>query len=164
MIINKEGKLFGKISIIDIVVVLAIIVLALGLYMRFANSDNTKVSTEKQQIEYSVLIKGVRMGTVQALSQLGPITNDSTKEYAGEIVDVTYTDALETRELSNGKVVETLLPERYNVIAKIQVDGRAGNSGYYTSTNQSINIGSTLLFTSKYANTSGTIVDVKEIK
>lgn len=164
MIINKEGKLFGKISIIDIIVILAIAVLAFGLYMRFTNSESTKVSTEKQQIEYTVLIKGVRMGTVEALSQLGPITNSTTKEYAGEIVDVTYEEALETRELANGTVTETLLPERYTVTAKIQVDGSAGSSGYYNSTNQSINIGSTLYFTSKYANTSGIIVDVSEIK
>ncbi len=163
MFINKEGKLFGKISIVDIVVVLAIAVLAFGLYVRFGGEE-TKVSTQKMQIEYTLSVKGVRLGTVEALQQLGPVTNLSTKEYIGDIVEVTYEDAVDTRELANGRIVVTPLPERYTATVKIKVDGNVNNSGYYTSTNQSINIGSTLYFTSKYANTSGTIVDVKEVQ
>lgn len=163
MFINKEGKLFGKISIIDIVVVLAIAVLAFGLYVRFGGEE-TRVSTQKQQIEYTLLVKGVRIGTVEALQQLGPVTNVSTKEYAGDITEVTYEDAIDARVLANGKVVATPLPQRYTATVKIRVDGSVNQSGYYTSTNQSINIGSTLYFTSKYANTSGVIVDVKEVQ
>ncbi len=163
MFINKEGKLFGKISIIDIVVVLAVVVMSFGLYLRFGGEE-TKVSTQKQQIEYTLLVKGVRIGTVEALQQLGPVTNVSTKEYAGDITEVTYEKAIDTRELANGRIVETPLPERYNATVKIHVDGSVNNSGYYTSTNQSINIGSTLYFTSKFANTSGVIVDVGEIQ
>ena len=163
MFINKEGKLFGKISIIDIVVVLAIAVLAFGLYLRFG-AEETKVATQKQQIEYTLLVKGVRIGTVEALQKLGPVTNVSTKEYAGDITEVTYEAAIDTRELANGRIVETPLPERYNATVKILVDGSVNNSGYYTSTNQSINIGSTLYFTSKFANTSGMIVDVREVQ
>ncbi len=163
MFINKEGKLFGKISIIDIVVVLAVAVLAFGLYMRFGGED-TKVSTQKQQIEYTVLVKGVRIGTVEALQQRGPITNTTTKEEAGEITDVTYEEAVDTRELANGTIAKTPLPERYTATVKICVDGSVNNSGYYTSTNQPINIGSTLFFTSKFANTSGVIIDVREVQ
>jgi hypothetical protein len=163
MFINKEGKLFGKISIIDIFVVLAVAILAFGLYTRFYGEE-TKVSTQKQQIEYTVLVKGVRLGTIEALQQKGPITNTTTKEEAGEITDVTFEEAVDTRELSNGKIAETALPERYTATVKICVDGSVNNSGYYTSTNQPINIGSTLFFTSKFANTSGVIIDVNEVQ
>ena len=47
MIINKEGKLFGKISIVDIAVVLIVILLAIGIYTRF--SGNTKVVVSNAQ-------------------------------------------------------------------------------------------------------------------
>ncbi len=164
MIINKDGKLFNKISIIDIIVILAVVVLALGLYARFSSSDTAVSTTEKQQIEYTVSVKGIRIGSVEALQQGGPVTNSTTKEYAGEIVDVTYEEAIEARELSDGTVVQTLLPERYNAKVTISVDGSVSSSGYYTPSNQSINIGSTLYFTTKYANTSGTIIDVGEAK
>lgn len=163
MFINKKGKLFGKISIIDIVVVLAVAILAFGLYVRFGG-DEAKVSTQKQQIEYTVLVKGVRMGTVEALQEMGPITNATTKEAAGEITEVTFDAAFDSRELADGTIVETPLPERYTATVKIRVDGSVNNSGYYTSTNQPINIGSTLFFTSKFANTSGVIIDVKEVQ
>ncbi len=42
MIINKEGKLFGKISIVDIAVVLIVILLAIGIYTRFSGIKRSK--------------------------------------------------------------------------------------------------------------------------
>ena len=53
MIINKEGKLFGKISIVDIAVVLIVILLAIGIYTRF--SGNTKVVVSNVEEHDSVI-------------------------------------------------------------------------------------------------------------
>ncbi|MBQ3573467.1 MAG: DUF4330 family protein, partial [Clostridia bacterium] len=50
MIINKEGKIFGKISIIDIAVVLIIIVLAACIYIKFWGTTQT-IATTAQDIE-----------------------------------------------------------------------------------------------------------------
>ena len=41
---NKNGKLFGKISIIDIIVVVCIVVLAFGLYAKFTSSSDAVTS------------------------------------------------------------------------------------------------------------------------
>lgn len=162
--INKDGKLFGKISIIDILVVLAIAVLALGVYSRFF-VGNEKVETASSRIEYTMKIKEVRMGTVDALKDFkGPITSDTTKEYMGDIVDVTYTDAKKAVELENGQIKEAVLPERYDVTVTVQVDGNVNSSGYYTATNQVLTAGSNHVFYSKAAKTTGTIMDVYEVK
>lgn len=163
MFINKEGKLFGKISIIDIFVVLAIVVAALGIYTRFI-TPSEKVATQSQKIEYTLLVKGVRIGTAQALQNPSPITNNTTKEYIGDIIGATYTDAVEGKEFSNGEIKALTLPERYDVTVTVQVDGKINDSGFYTSTNQAITVGSTQFFSSKYANTSGVITSVKKIQ
>ncbi len=162
MFINKEGKFFNKFSIIDLLVILAIIVAALGVYSRFGTT--TKVVTETQSIEYTILVKGVREGTVEALSKPSPITNTTTKEYAGDIVSATYTEAIEGKELPNGSLAAMTIPERYDVTVTVRIDGKANESGFYTPTNQAITTGSTLMFSSKYAITSGTITSVKEVK
>lgn len=162
--INKEGKLFGKISIIDIVVILAIVVAAFGVYSRFF-VGNEKVETAASHIEYTMKVKEVRMGTVDALKNyMGGITSDSTKEYMGEIVDVTYSEATKSVELANGTITETTLPERYDVIVTVRVDGKINDSGYYTATNQALTAGSNHVFCSKAAKTTGTILDVYEVK
>ena len=39
MIINKEGKLFGKISVVDILVVVLLVVAAFGVYTKFFKTN-----------------------------------------------------------------------------------------------------------------------------
>ncbi len=164
MLINKEGKLFGKISIIDILVVVLIIVGAFGIYSRFFVAG-PKVETSLSRIEYTMKIREVRKGTVDALQNFkGTVTDTTTKEFLGEIVDVTYTDAIKAVELSNGKLKAAVLPERYDVTVTIQVDGKINDSGYYTSNNLALTAGSSYVFTSKAAKTTGTIMDVYEVK
>lgn len=162
MFINKEGKLFNKFSIIDLFVVLAIAVAVLGIYLRFGTTE-TRVATETQSIEYTILVEDVRIGTAEALSHPSPITNSTTKEFAGNIVSAEYTEAAEGKELPDGRIVAMTVPEKYDVKVTVQVDGKANASGFYTPSNQAITVGSTLLFSSKYASTSGTIIDVREI-
>ncbi len=162
--INKEGKLFGKISIIDIIVVLAIIVAAFGVYTRFF-VGNEKVETASSQIEYKMKIQEVRIGTVKALEGYqSPIYDVSTKEYLGDIVAVEYTPAKKGVETVTGNMRETIVPERYDVIVTVRVDGSINSSGYYTSTNQALAAGSSYAFTSKAARTSGRILDIYEVE
>ena len=164
MIINKDGKLFGKISIIDIIVIIAIVVGAFGFYVRFFVSEK-KVETTASNIEYTMEIKEVRIGTVNALKNYrGPVTDTSTKEYLGDIVDVTYTNSTKAVDTVNGTMKVSAVPDRYDVLVTVRFDGKINNSGFYTANNQALSAGSSYLFTSKAAKTTGKIVDIYEIK
>ena len=82
--LDKRGKLFGKISIIDIFVIILIAALALGIYSRFA-VKSASVETTAQPLEYTMKVSNVRIGTVNALKDyMGPVYDDTTKEYLGE--------------------------------------------------------------------------------
>ncbi len=162
--INKEGKLFGKISIIDILVVLAIVVAAFGVYTRFF-VGNEKVETAASHIEYKLKVQEVRIGTVEALQDYkGAIYDTTTKEYLGDIVSVEYTEAKKAVEMVNGQMKETILPERYDCMVTVRVDGKINSSGYYTATNQALATGSSYVFESKAAKTTGRIYDIYEVK
>ncbi len=162
--INKEGKLFGKISIIDIFVVLAIAVAVFGIYTRFF-VGNEKVETASSRIEYKMKIQEVRIGTVEALEDYqGPIYDSTTKEYLGDIVAVEYTDAQKAVETINGRMRKTTVPGKYDVVVTVRTQGNINSSGYYTSTNLTLATGSTFIFTSKAAKTTGRILEVYEVK
>ena len=163
MIIDKQGKLFGKISIIDIIVVLAVVVIGFGLYVRFTSSG-PKVETVTQKIEYTMIVKDVREGTVNALKKGGNMYDTTTKEYIGTIVDAVPAAAIGYESLENGEFVATELPEKFDVTVTVQLDGKVNSTGYYTSNNATLTVGSRYLFTSKYAKTTGEIMDIKEIK
>lgn len=163
MFINKDGKLFGKISIIDIIVVLAIIVAAFGIYNRFS-SANAKVATVTQQIEYTLSVKDVRLGTVEALQNKSPIYDATTKEYLGEITDVSYTNAISAKTMQNGEIKNLEIPEKYDVTVTVKVDGKVNNSGYYTANNIMLTAGSKHVIYSKYAKTTGEIMSIHEVR
>ncbi|MBE7024196.1 MAG: DUF4330 domain-containing protein [Ruminococcaceae bacterium] len=162
VLLTKEGKLFGKISIIDIAVVLVLLAVAYGAYLRFFKPEE-KVVTESQRFEYTVEVQDVNRGTLEALLTKGTVTNTSTKEYAGDIFAVSYYDYKESAVLPNGTVRELTVPERYTAEVRILVDGNVSETGYYTPTNQPISIGSTLNFSTKYVATSGMVTKVREI-
>ncbi len=158
----KDGKLFGKISIIDIFVIILIAALALGIYSRFAVSD-ASVATQSQPLEYTMKVSNVRLGTVNALKDyMGPIYDDTTKEYLGEITDVTYEVAKVDVTLANGQFKADNSPDRYNVLLTVRVDGNVNDRGYYTANNLNIGAGSNFIFSSKAAITTGVVQDIYE--
>lgn len=162
--ISKDGKLFGKVSIIDILAVLAILVIGFGIYTKFF-VGNEKIATTSTQFEYKMKVSDVRIGTVDALKNYGgDIYDTTTKEYLGKIVNVEYADAIKAAELSNGQLVESISPQRYDVTVTVRVDGNINNSGYYTANNQSICAGASHVFDAKAARTTGVILDVYEVQ
>ena len=163
MIINKEGKLFGKISIVDIFVVVAILVAAFVVYTRFI-AGNEKVDVKNATIEYQIRVKKVRETTVNALKKGGPITDTQTKEPMGEIVNVETTPVFEEQTLADGSIVLSEVKDRYNVIMTVRTEGSANETGYYTAKNKSLHVNSGFVIANKYAETTGDIVAIKEIK
>ena len=163
MIINKEGKLFGKISIVDIFVVIAILVAAFGIYTRFV-AGNEKVDVKNTTIEYQIRVKKVRAATVEAFKKGGPLTDTQTKEPMGEIVNVETTPVFEEQALVDGSVAVTEVKDRYNVILTVRTEGSANETGYYTAKNKSLHINSGFVIANKFAETTGDIIAIKEIK
>jgi len=158
--INNKGKLFGKISIIDLIVLVGIIVAAFALYTKFALPTNDKIITENKTIEYTVFVRGVRQGTVDALKNSKTVTNTITKEETGDITNVSVKPAIHPVELNNGTVAEVEFPDQFDVELTIRLDGKVGKTGYYTAKNNTLTIGSPLHMQTKFANTSGTIIDI----
>lgn len=156
---KKNGKLFGVISIVDILVILAVIFMCVSIYFRVTDSDKKLVS-QSQTINYTFLIKDVRINTVDALSKGGAITDATTKEYMGEIDHIEYEPAIYHLGLENGEVIETEYPERYNVKVYVSVDGKENEKGYYTTDNKYLSVGTTATIVSKYVSTSGEISEI----
>lgn len=160
--INKEGKLFGKISIIDIFALVAVCILAFGIYTRTMPllKDN---SASECRIEYKITVKGVRMGTVNALRKSTDLYDNYASNHIGVVKHSEYSPSKKAVEQLNGELKMVEQPELYDVILTVQVDGKSTNSEYLTNSDYSILSGNEISFFSKYANTSGKISGVREI-
>lgn len=161
--IDKNGKLFGKISIIDICFILALIAVAFGAYMRFSSGAG-KIVTTPTKFEYVVKISNVREFTVNALEKKGLITDKKYETILGEIVDIKVEDTEMESVTSDGEIVDTILPERYTCYVTIQSDGKEGEKGYFNKINDEISIGKGFNIFTKYVSTTGSIESIDIIK
>lgn len=156
---NKNGKIFGIISIVDVLVILAIIFMGVSIYARVTSSDS-KITTENQKLEYTILVKDVRINTVSALEKGGKIYDSKTKESMGEILGIEYTPSKYNLVKNSGEVVRADYPERYDVKVKVEIDGKTNDSGYYSADNKYLSVGTTATFSSKYVLTNGEIIHI----
>lgn len=161
MIINKEGKLFGKISIVDIAVVLIAVVLFVGIYFRFFGESRVVMSAGKN-IECTFLVKNVRDYTVNALEKSENVYDPTTKEFIGRITDVKKDDGLYVVSMSDGTFEEAVPEDRYNVYVTVEFTGKAGETGYYTAANRLLGVGSSLNISTKYSMCGATVYSINE--
>lgn len=163
MILDKNGKIGGKISIIDIAAILLVIVVAAGIVMRYGNSITAAVESDKL-FEYTVRVASVRSYTVTALEKKGKITDKRSEQDLGEITDVKTVDAEFQSTTADGNIVETNLPDRYTCLVTIQARGKESEDGYIMNDTTELSVGRSVDIYSKYVKTSGEIMSVKVVE
>jgi len=166
--ITKEGKLFGKVSVIDVFVLLAIVVLAFGIYARVI-SPARRIATTPYEIEYQVRVHGIRHSSLVALQNTvlqepaGEISDFRTGEELGAIVGMTFEQAYWDAARHDGSFERLPVPDRFDAIVTIRVDGRVSDTGYFTHQNRRMAVGSNVGFRSRYVETSGEIISIQRI-
>lgn len=162
MLVDKNGKLFGKVSLIDIGVALLIILCAVGLYLRFAHGIS-ELSSKPVEIEYVYEVKKIRQPSVNALMMKGNFYNNTkaSQDFMGTITNVEAMPNDDFSELVDGTIVKTSAPERYDALVTVRVRGRKTESAIFADSNQRIEVGSRIYLASKWVACEGTIKSIK---
>lgn len=160
---DKSGKIRGKFSIIDILVILLIIVAIIGFTTRFG-SGITKSVTSDVHFKYVIKVEGVRSYTVDALQKKGVVTDKRALEYVGDVVDVKAQDAKVNSILSDGTMRLVTQPERYDCYVTIEANGRESDDGYILKDTTELSVGREVELITKYVHTSGTIESIEIVK
>lgn len=156
---DKNGKLGGKISIIDILVILLIIIVIGGIAARYGSSITTAVESDKQ-FEYVLKVENVRDYTVNALKKMGKITDKNSEKDLGEIIDVQVESATQMSTTASGEIKNPELPGRYTCLVTIRATGKESEDNYILADSTELSVGRTIDMYSKYVKTSGTIKSV----
>ena len=157
--LSKDGKLFGKISIIDIAAILIFILLAIGIFIRFSGNPNIDF-VSGEPIECTLKVANVRDYTVTALKKGGAVYDSTTKEYIGEITSAWSEKAQVTVNMVDGTINTVDAEDRYNVYIKVSFTGKIADNGYYTASNRQIAVGAAVPISSKYAQSTSHVVEV----
>ena len=160
---DKNGKLFGKISILDIFVLVLIIGVAVGTVYRYTASDTT-VFGGNATIQYTARISGVRTFTVGNY-QVGLQCFDAkTSESIGVIRDVRVEPISEVMETLTGRLVLAERDDIVRIYLDIEATGIETEQAYLVNGNYEIKAGSELLLATKYVDVSTTIDSVTALQ
>lgn len=133
-IIDKNGRLFGFINIIDLLVLIAVIGIIIVGVKRFGNKTTTAGAQTKPGIVVAEIAE-VRDATVNAVKVGDPLYDYDKGTYIGEIAEVSSEPF--TKEVEyQGKWVKAEVPEKYVVNLKLKVDVKETDDFYQIGTEQ----------------------------
>jgi len=162
-IIDEHGRVFGKISIIDFLVVLVVLLIGAGLYVRYNILEMTSVSTETGTITYRVVINGIREYTVNALKTGDALydRNNSGGYSIGTITDIAVSDAKKASQKLDGTVVLGDYEGRYDVTLTVTAKGAQSGGRYLVNKTYELNANSMRLFFTKFCSFEATITEIE---
>ena len=159
-IIDKKGKLFGLINIIDLAVILIFVLLIGGGVKRMKSSPEAQAESKKALI--TVEVSDVRMPTVDGVVVGDPIYHYDRGTKLGDIIDKkveNYKDPIETPE---GKWVSAEVPNKYGVTMTVEADV-SENPDVVIAGGEHIRIGSQFKLKNRNIAVLGTILGVEII-
>ena len=152
MIIDKKGKLFGKINIIDLLLVL-VIVAAVGIFgYKYISGNNGAVgggSGVNGKAKVTFYTEEVSDFVVDGTIEIGaPVIDVNTSTVMGTIVDFKIEESHSYASDAEGKFVLSEKPEHSAVTVVIESDGaqmvngiKIGSNKYYIGHSMTITAG-----------------------
>lgn len=174
MILDEKGKLFGKISIVDILFLIVIVVGIAGAFVVFDKVKHNQVLTENKALvnvsesmdtlEIKLLLKEIRKMSLDAIKPGDDVFEMDTDKYLGKISRVEPQPAKALLTDLNGKMKYAEVPEKYDVYIYVETPGKQTETGFYTANNQHLVYGSQLGIKSTVVQTVPVIEDIQVTK
>jgi archaellum component FlaF (FlaF/FlaG flagellin family) len=161
-IIDEYGRVFGKVSVIDFLVVLIVLVFGAALYVKYNVLEVTSVAGKTDTITYAITIYGAREFTAKGI-QIGDAIYDksgSGGHSVGTITGKTVTDAKKIQALTNGTIVYGNYEGRYDITLTITASGAVTDGRYLVNKTYEVNTNSIRIFYTKYSTFEATITEI----
>ena len=150
-----------KFNIIDISVIILVLILVLAATVKFGNYNKTTDETAKiDTIDYKIKISNVRNYTVDAFVIGDTVYDNQTNVEIGKIIEKEVTDAKGYEVIKSGKIVETKVPNKYDLVLVIETQGTIDNSGYFANRSVELKVGSEKIIETLYAKSTGIITEI----
>lgn len=157
-LIDKNGKLFGKVSIIDLAVLGLVVLVFLGIGMRQSRMGQDVQIAHDIELNYTIEIANVRHWARHNIRAGDQIFTSNT--HVGTIQEVSYRPYVATVSTDSG-ILQAEVPGRY--VTYIRVAARATVNDGRVLVSHSIPLGAgnaSVQFTTRYANFTGHILEL----
>lgn len=162
-IIDRDGRLFGKISIVDVIVLLVVAAMVAAVYVK-THKPQTGSNVGTTTVVYQMELENQPEYMLDAI-QVGDQMFDkerSTGGSLGTITDIQVSGGTYEGKLNDGTVAMLPAEDCYNIL--LTIEGEAlieGNGSVMLNRIYSLGVNSNRNFNTKYADFVGTIVDLQ---
>lgn len=138
--IDNKGRLFGKINIVDLLIVLLIVTAIGATVYKFGFSAHSDVNESDLKIEYVLKTRGVREFTSNSINPGDEIYDEETDDFIGIVTDVRKEEAMDFITKADGTIEYVPKPERYDVFITVESDARFIGGGYFAGGTKEIGV------------------------
>ena len=160
-LIDHNGRLFGKISVIDVLVLAVVVVLAAALYFK-SNQTHTGPSVTNNEITYQVLASGVRNYVADAVRE-GDYMYDQDRSSGGtlgKIVSIEVLPSGKMAEFNDGTVDTVPVEDGVDLLLTIQGSGILSDGRYLLNRVYDLGVNSSRNFYTPYAQFTGVVTSI----
>ena len=155
-IINQDGKVFGKLNIIDLFVVLLILLVTLGTIYKF-KSRVAIISGGEKKISYQVVVKDIKSSSAKFYKKGLKVLDSKTNTDLGVIKNVHAEDYSDFITDINGIIHKSKKPDKIQVFLDIDANGIETEQAYLVGGTYELKAGADIYIATKYADVIGTI-------
>ena len=162
-IIDHNGRLFGKISIIDLLVIAVVAVMAVALHVK-SNSTHTGTNVTNTPITYQVLATGVRSYVAESVT-VGDLMFDQDRSSGGTlgvITDIQVLPSAKLAELNNGTVGTLPMEDAVNLLITVEGSGLISEGRYLLNRVYDLGVNSSRNYYTKYAQFTGVVSMIEQ--
>ncbi|MFA7636420.1 MAG: DUF4330 domain-containing protein [Monoglobales bacterium] len=146
MIIDEKGRLFSKVSIVDIAIVIFIICAAAFVGLKFLAPVGTFAGAEQVNCEYTFKVQNVRQASVDALKKsVGENAYDSTGVFLGTVKEVKKVEPyMVAVKKTDGTMALSESPDKFSIEVSVEVSGIKTVDSIMVSNKRELSVGSHL--------------------
>jgi len=146
--IDNKGRLWGKLSLIDICIVLAILVIGVGFAWRQAAPRMVTVFNPTDEFYITIESNRLRGVNVDAIGVGDLLFRLHSHQPMGRIVDISISPAMEVIRRSDGTAARVEMEGRYRVLILLEAVGSITHDGFFVNGNDHIAPGSEMILVS----------------
>ena len=162
-ILDRDGRLFGKISIIDVIVLLVVAVLAVAVFVK-SQRTQTSTSITDTPVIYQMLLTNQPEYMLSAIQEGDQLYDQerSTGGSLGTITQVEVSDGTNLGALDDGTYAVLPAENRYNILITVEGAGLvSADGGVALNRVYDLGVNSSRTFTTQYASFIGTVTDIQ---
>ena len=156
---KNNGKVFWKISIFDIIILLLALAVSAGTFYKF-RSDRTNVEGGQKTLVYTVRIPNVRDFTLQYYEVGQRCFDTKSGEEIGKIVAVRHEPFWDVYQDMRGNALLVEIPDKIKIEIDVETLGLETDRGYYASGTYELKAGSDIFLSTKYVDVSAVVEHV----